>query len=376
MINAAQFLTHLEGHGVTFFCGVPDSLLKAFCAEVQTSVPAERHIITANEGNAVALAIGHYLGSGSPGLVYLQNSGLGNIVNPLTSLADPEVYKVPMLILIGWRGEPGVKDEPQHVKQGRITERQLETLEVPHWVLDADGDWKAAISDACAAMVKGSKPVALLVRGGAFEEVAASFPSDPRYPMRREAAIARVLEGVGKDALVVASTGHISREVYETRIKAGLGTERDFLTVGGMGHTASIALGLALARKDRKVICMDGDGSLIMHMGMMPIIAAAAPQNLLHVVVNNGAHDSVGGQPTVALDIDIPAIALANGYQRAWSVSDDAGLDKALVEALALPGPVLLEIRVAKGARKDLGRPKSTPLQNRESFMKALGLGV
>lgn len=375
MVRPADFVARLEQAGVRFFAGVPDSLLKSFCAHVQATVPAERHIITANEGNAVALCIGHYLGTGSAGLVYLQNSGLGNVVNPITSLADAEVYSIPMCLLIGWRGEPGVKDEPQHVKQGRISELQLKTLEIPYWILDGASDWETAVAQALETMRAQSRPVALLARSGTFEEVAAALPADPRYQLRREEAIGRVLSRLGAEDLVVASTGHISREVYEHRIAAGRGTEQDFLTVGGMGHTASLALGLALGQPQRRVVCLDGDGSLLMHMGMMPVIGALAPANLVHVVINNGAHDSVGGQPTVALSCDLPAIALASRYRRAWTVADLPGIDPALDEALGERGPVLFEIRVAKGARKDLGRPKTTPLQNRQSFMSTLGVG-
>lgn len=374
MIKAAEFVAQLESSGVRFFAGVPDSLLKSFCAHIQSHLPPERHVITANEGNAIALCIGHYLGTGSPGLVYLQNSGLGNVINPLTSLADPEVCGIPMCLLIGWRGEPGVKDEPQHIKQGRISEQQLATLEIPYWLLEPDCDWQRRLNEACCIMRGQSRPVALLVRSGAFENTKAEFPDGLNYPLSREDAIKQVLAKLETDDLVVASTGHISREVHACRLAAGAQGERDFLSVGGMGHTASIALGLALAQKERRVVCLDGDGSVLMHMGMMPVIGSLTPSNLIHVVLNNGAHGSVGGQPTAAFSCDLPAIARASGYRQARMVSDLGGVDAAIAECKAQQGPVFIEIRVRKAARADLERPKSTPLENRDRFMASLGV--
>jgi phosphonopyruvate decarboxylase len=372
MQNSATIFELIRAQGVRFFAGVPDSLLKDFCAYVTDHAAAEDHVITANEGNAVALAAGHFLGTGKPGLVYMQNSGLGNAVNPLLSLADAEVYSIPMLLLIGWRGESGVKDEPQHVKQGRVMTDMLDAMEIPWFIVDAKTDAASVISKACAVMREKMAPVALLVRKDAFEKYKLSKDRLADYPMNREAAIKRVVESLNANDVVVATTGMTSRELYEYRVARGDGHGNDFLTVGAMGHTASIAMGLARARPERRVICLDGDGSVIMHMGALAVIGQSGLKNFLHVVINNGAHDSVGGQPTVGFDMNLVRIAEACGYCRALSASSAEDLGRAFAELGS--GPALLEVRVTKGARADLGRPKSGPLENREAFMKKLGL--
>ena len=375
MLDCATVYSLIREQGFRFFTGVPDSLLKEFCAYVSEHASGDDHVIAANEGNAVALAMGHFLGSGEPAVVYMQNSGTGNAVNPLLSLADPEVYSVPVLMIIGWRGQPGVTDEPQHVKQGRRTTELLDSMEIPWFVLAREmEDAAASIAEAARAMHERMGPVAILVRTDTFASYEPKRDVVTDFPMNREDAVKRILDQLGEDDVVVSTTGKASREVYEHRQARGT-DGNDFLTVGGMGHTASIAMGLARVQPERLVVCLDGDGSLIMHMGALGVIANAGPANLLHVVINNGAHDSVGGQPTVGHDIDIPAIALACGYREAISVSEPQALEAA-VERLRSKsgGPVLLEVKVNKGARGDLGRPKSTPIENRDALMKRLGL--
>jgi phosphonopyruvate decarboxylase len=372
MIAPSRFVELLSRSGIDFFTGVPDSLLKDLCAYIDDTIPPSNHLITANEGNAVALAAGRFLGSGKLSVVYMQNSGLGNVVNPLTSLADPEVYAIPMLLVIGWRGRPGVKDEPQHVKQGRITPDLLKALEVPFWTLEASSDVEEVVSTACAEMKERHAPVAILVSSGTFApHKKVETPS--KYLLSREAAIQEILGTLGERDLVVATTGHISRELYELRIASGQGVERDFLTVGSMGHTATIALGLAQCQPERRVVCLDGDGSVLMHMGALAVIGSVAPRNLLHVVLNNGAHDSVGGQPTVGFHADFGKVASACGYRGVAYADDAAGLKDRMADLTREQGPLLLEVRVACGARKNLGRPKSSPIENRDTFMRALG---
>lgn len=374
MLDCAEVYSVIREQGFRFFTGVPDSLLKDFCAYVTDHVPAGDHIIAANEGNAVALAMGHFLGTGSPGIVYMQNSGIGNAVNPLLSLADPEVYSVPMLLVIGWRGEPGVKDEPQHVKQGRRMTELLDSMEIP-WFLLPTADENAAriIAKAAEKMREHMGPVAMLVRADTFGRYTLAQDVKTSFPMNREAAVKCIASRLGDEDFVVSTTGKTSRELYEYRAARGM-PGNDFLTVGGMGHTASIALGIARVQPERLVVCLDGDGSVIMHMGALGVIAKAAPPNLLHVVINNGAHDSVGGQPTVGYDIDIPGIALACGYRAGSSVTEPQELEKELARLRDQEGPSLLEVRVNKGARKDLGRPKTTPLENRQALMNRLGI--
>ena len=372
MIDPVQFCDALTESGVTFYTGVPDSLLKAFCACVTDRVPAERHVVAANEGAAIGLAAGHYLATGRPALVYLQNSGLGNTVNPLLSLAAPEVYGIPMLLVIGWRGEPGVKDEPQHIKQGALTPALCETLDVPHHILPAETDAAVAVLRQAVeyALAKRS-PVALLVRAGSFADY--SLPAAPSsYALSREDAVAAVAAALPLNAALVATTGHISRELFEHRARQGEGHGRDFLTVGSMGHASQITLGIALAQPTRPVACLDGDGAALMHMGGLGIVGTSRAGNLLHVVLNNGAHDSVGGQPTAGFLVDFVQVAKACGYATAQRVDSLDAIRAALGVIDWQAGPHFLEVRVARGARKDLGRPTRTPVENKQDLMAFL----
>ncbi|MEY3013418.1 MAG: Phosphonopyruvate decarboxylase [Pseudomonadota bacterium] len=381
MIAPEAFVAALSAAGVRFAAGVPDSLLKQLCACIEAELPRERHVIAANEGSAVGLAAGWHLATGEVPLVYLQNSGLGNTINPLVSLADPDVYALPMLLVIGWRGEPDVKDEPQHRRQGAITPALLDVLGVPTQVLGADLETATTqLAGLLATARARSGPVALLVRKGAFSPYARVEPEAPRptdaLPMTREAAIGRVLEALAQhapEAVVVGTTGMPSRELYEQRGLRGEATA-DFYTVGSMGHASQIALGAALGRPDRRVVLLDGDGAWLMHLGGAATIADLAPANLLHVVLDNAAHDSVGGQPTTSVGVRIDAVSRALGYPAATTVQDAAALDAALAAALA-PGaaaPTLLHVRVRRGNRKDLGRPRTSPRENKAGFERRL----
>ncbi|NLX46613.1 MAG: phosphonopyruvate decarboxylase [Euryarchaeota archaeon] len=375
MIDPEHLFHVLGENGMVRFTGVPDSLLKDLCAYITDNVPAGAHVIAANEGNAIGLAAGWYLGTGAPAMVYMQNSGLGNAINPLASLSDPEVYGIPMLLVIGWRGEPGKKDEPQHVKQGRITPALLEAMEIPFKVLGPEADPAATVASLCAEMRVRSGPVALIVREGTFSPYKLKAAPVRSFQMDREGAIVKVAERLRCEDVVVSTTGKASRELCECRLRSGKGSECDFLTVGSMGHASSIAMGLAGARPERKVLCFDGDGAFIMHMGALAVIGQQAPENLVHLVFNNGSHDSVGGQPTAGLGMDMPAIARACGYRSAVSVSTDEELEKAVDLALREAGPSFIEVKVNGGARKDLGRPRTGPRENREALMANLGRG-
>jgi phosphonopyruvate decarboxylase len=369
MISPQALFEALKQRGVGLFAGVPDSLLASFCAYVDDNASRAEHVITANEGNAIALAAGYHLSSGKLGAVYLQNSGLGNTINPLTSIVDPEVYRIPLLLIIGWRGEPGVKDEPQHVKQGRITPGQLELLEIPYWILEPSSDLDATIDSAFESLATRNAPVALLVRKDTFAKYKTRRKPDHDWQMTREDALRRLLELASSEDLIVSTTGKTSREVYELRVRSGV-AQRDFLTVGGMGHTASIALGVALGNPRRRVVCLDGDGSVLMHLGALPIIGDLRPANLVHVVLNNAAHESVGGQPTVAGALDFSALSRASGYRGYWLAADQDAISRAWTELAKVPGPVLLEVRVRVGSRDDLGRPTSSPEENKRAFIE------
>jgi len=373
MIAPGSFFEALRGRGINFFTGVPDSLLKDFCAYVTDHCDDSEHVIAANEGGAVALAAGHYLATGSLGLVYMQNSGQGNAVNPLVSLADPEVFGIPMLLLVGWRGEPGTADEPQHVKQGRITCDLFDALEIRHRILPkTEADFLECLDTAIQTARSLEAPFALVVRKGTFGPYKSSSHRRISSALSREAALGMVLEAVGAHDIIVATTGMLSRELFEHRQRTKASHDRDFRTVGSMGHASQIALGIALARSDRDLVCLDGDGALIMHMGSLAIIGSQQPSRFRHIVFNNGAHDSVGGQPTAGFVIAVPRVAEACGYRATYSASTPEELRAVLPALWSGPGPALLEIRVTPGARPDLGRPTTTPAENKRQLMDTL----
>ncbi len=376
MIRPEFFIEALREKGIDCFAGVPDSLLKNICAYITDHFDAAHNIIAANEGAAVGLAAGHYLATGQPACVYMQNSGEGNIINPLASLTDQEVYSIPVLLLIGWRGRPGVHDEPQHVKQGKVTTGLLNVMGVNYEVLSKEEDKAAKQIEKAAKALANKEVFALVIEKDTFEDYKLQNVEVNDLTMSREEAIQTVAAALGEKDCIVSTTGMISRELFEYRAAMNQGHERDFLTVGSMGHASQIALGIALAQPGRCVWCFDGDGAAIMHMGSMAIVANKAPKNYVHVVFNNGAHDSVGGQPTVGLKIDLPAVAKAVGYKAAISVNSKEELEKELStpnsQLSTLGGPILLEIQVRKGNRKDLGRPTTTPIQNKEALMDFL----
>ena len=371
MADAKELIDALGDKGVTFYTGVPDSLLSKFSACIMQQ-PELKHIIATNEGNAVGLALGEYLATGCPGVVYMQNSGLGNVVNPLTSLADPAVYAIPMFLVIGWRGEPGVHDEPQHVKQGRITLAQLDVLGVPYFVCDESSDVRILVAELWQKMFQNHGPVALVVRKGALKGEWAVNKKSLQSSIKREEALDCLLKALPESAFYVATTGKTGRELFELR-ERDHHCQRDFLTVGGMGHASSIALTIALRHPQKTVVCLDGDGAALMHLGAMATIAAEQPKNFIHVLLNNAAHESVGGQPTIAGELDFEKLSLALGYSSYISVDKREDFQRlSSVLTNENKGPLLLEIRVLQGARKELGRPNKTPIQNKESVMNYL----
>jgi len=424
MLESNKFIKYLSDIGVSFFAGVPDSLLSGFCASLAENVDAHHHVIAANEGNAVALAAGYHMATGKVPCVYLQNSGLGNTINPLISLADPSVYSFPMLLLIGWRGEPRVVDEPQHVRQGELTIPLLDTLGIPNFTLPKDDhDAVAAIEHALRLAKSETRPVAILVKKGTFAtstndqgqkdpqreaqlagacdsnersewqrlrtkdkglspqfHSAAGGPRTTDYGPRandkgqltRERAIELITEEISPQDMVVSTTGKASRELYEIRECRGESHSSDFLVVGSMGHASQIAAGVALAKSGKRVVCLDGDGALLMHMGGVAVNASLDIPNFRHIILNNGVHDSVGGMPTVGLSMSVDDMAGACGYAEVVSVKDEDELLSALPEFMMKDGPSLMNVIIKPGARKDLGRPAITPLVCKENFMKQL----
>ncbi len=373
MVRPSFFIDTLQKHDIDFYAGVPDSLLKNICAYISDHLDNRHNIIAANEGGAVGIAAGYHLATSKIPVVYMQNSGEGNIINPLASLTDKEVYNIPVLLLIGWRGKPGVHDEPQHVKQGKVTLPLLDTMGINYQVLSQEESVaETQIDEAVAIMKQTNEVFALVVEKNTFDTYVLQNKVENALTLSREEAIQTVAAALGPKDCIVSTTGMISRELFEYRTAMGQSHERDFLTVGSMGHASQIALGIALEKPDRHVWCFDGDGAVIMHMGSMAITASKAPVNFIHVVFNNGAHDSVGGQPTVGLDIDVPAIAKAVGYKHAFSVDSAEGLQEILRSPEILEGPTLIQVCVRKGNRKDLGRPTTTPIENKNALMHFL----
>ncbi|MDR1535497.1 MAG: phosphonopyruvate decarboxylase [Planctomycetota bacterium] len=359
MFTAADFCRELAARGCDFYAGVPDTVIEFFCNHIQAHPPAGGRVLAANEGGAVGLAAGYWLASGRIPLVYLQNSGIGNAVNPLLSLADPEVFAIPMLLLIGWRGRPGVPDEPQHLKQGRVTQALLDSLEIPWRLLDPDPERTGAILDAAFARLREAPgPYALIAPKGCFAPVPALPAGRAGAGPTREEAIGTIIAAFDSRAAFVASTGMGPRELYEIREALGQGHERDFLNAGAMGHASMIAAGAALARPDRPLVCLDGDGALLMHLGASAVIPSLPLPNFVHVLLNNGVHDSVGGQPNLFARLDAVGLARGFGYRTAARAAGLAELGEILAGLPRGGGPHFVEAALVRGFRKDLGRPK------------------
>ncbi len=369
-----QVETFVNMLNVDFYTGVPDSLLKPLCNYLMDTygIDSKHHMIAANEGNCTAIAAGYHLATGKVPAVYMQNSGEGNVINPLASLLNDKVYAIPMIFIVGWRGEPGVHDEPQHIYQGEVTVKLLEDMDVAAYVVTketTEEELDAQMQVFRSLLAKG-KDVAFVVKKGAL-----SFEKNVEYSnknhMRREEIIEHIVN-VSKEDPILSTTGKASRELFEIREKNGQSHKYDFLTVGSMGHTSSIALGVALQKPQQKIWCIDGDGAMLMHMGAMAVIGANKPSNLVHIVINNGAHETVGGLPTVASEINLVKMAEACGYPYAVRVSEFEQLDKELQAAKERRELTLIEVECAIGAREDLGRPTTTALENKENFMRYL----
>lgn len=365
-LNAKSFI----GLFNSFFTGVPDSLLSPLCdALLNDNELSQSHIITANEGNAVALAAGYHLATGKIPVVYMQNSGIGNAVNPIASLLNPKIYGIPCVFIIGWRGEPNVYDEPQHLFQGEITLNLLKVLDVDYFVIEKNTslkEIKKQLEIWNPALMSG-KSVAFVVKKGSFaNENKIDYKNN--YILNREEVISRIAEAAG-DGLIVSTTGKISRELYEIRERNGQEHKYDFLTVGSMGHSSSTALGIAENVPYTKVWCLDGDGAALMHMGAMAIIGTKKPKNLIHVVLNNAAHESVGGMPTVADDISFVNIALGCGYPKAFNVSNYAELEQILTDLKKFNELIFIEVKCELNSRENLGRPSTTAKENKNAFM-------
>ena len=357
-----------------FYTGVPDSQLKALCNYLMSNygIDPKHHVIAANEGNCTALAAGYHLATGKVPVVYMQNSGEGNIINPVASLLNDKVYAIPVIFIVGWRGEPGVHDEPQHIYQGEVTRTLLDDMGIKNYVIGTDTTEEELEEEmkTFREILADGKDVAFVIRKGAL-----TFDGKIKYendnPLKREEIIHHIVKYSGTDP-IVSTTGKASRELFETRAANDEPHSYDFLTVGSMGHCSSIALGVAINKPDTTVWCIDGDGAALMHMGAMPVIANCHPKNMIHIVINNGAHETVGGQPTVLSNLKVADVARDCGYPYTVTVASAEDLDRELAAAKERKDLSLIEVKCAIGSRDDLGRPTTTALENKENFMEYL----
>lgn len=374
-MNCDVFLNILKLNlGVDFYTGVPDSQLKSLCDTLFVKFGlGKQHIIAANEGAAVGIAAGHYIATGKPALVYLQNSGIGNIINPVASLLNEKVYAIPCVFVVGWRGEPGIKDEPQHVFQGEVTIQLLELMKIKCFILSRETtqeEYADFIRQSKNDMAEG-KSIAVIVRKGALKSnLSANYANNNR--LLREDALKTIITQSGERDIFISTTGKTSRELFEIRETFNQGHNKDFLTVGSMGHSSMIAMGIALNVPDRTVWCIDGDGALVMHLGSMLVLAKTDCKNLVHVVVNNGAHESVGGMPVAYGRVDLCTLAKKAGYKLCLSVTNQTELSDAIKKTQKYEKPCFIEIHTALGSRDDLGRPTTTPKENKEALMNYL----
>jgi len=375
-MHAEKFILILNDLGSDFYTGVPDSLLAPFIDEVVRRYGiSDKHIVAANEGAAVGLAAGHYLATGHPAVVYMQNSGIGNAVNPICSLLHEKVYSIPVIFVIGWRGEPGVKDEPQHVFQGEVTLPLLDCLDIPYVVVSGETDDLNDVAGSFKRHISNGRSVAFVIRKGSLtNEHKPDYSSDAF--ISREEALEAILDAGANNSdcgnVYVCTTGKLSREVFEIRERRGDGHSHDFLTVGSMGHSLMIAKGIAHAKPDMQIFCLDGDGAVLMHLGSMAVTGVHGTSNLTHIVFNNGAHETVGGLPTVCDRLNLSEVALSFGYKSAYRIETIDELTHALGEAANTDGPVFIEVICNLESRSDLGRPTTTPIENKTELMKYL----
>lgn len=354
----------LKDNGVTSVTGVPCSVFKGLINELDVSSEF-MHVIAPCEASALGIASGLYVSTQEVPLVYMQNSGLNNSLNALTSLTSPEVFGIPLLLFISWRGAPGIKDAVQHSVDGEILQPLLELLKVPYEVVEPSR-FSEQVKTMKELSLKTSSPVALIFRKNSIE--GGSGTLEEKYPLTREESLEILLKKLGNTPLVT-STGKISREVYELRKKHGQDTNQDFRLVGSLGNASSLGLGLALGQ-NRTIGIIDGDGSVLMRLGTLPTIGHYAPGNLIHIVLDNNSYQSTGIQKTVSDTLHWKNFAASCGYKESLVINDKFALEK--LDLSYLESPCLLVIKVNNFSRKDLSRPAEAPKENKEGFMEFL----
>lgn len=373
MIDIKYLHQELNNIGINFFTGVPDSLLNDFCLYLTENMSDSQHIMAANEGNAIGIAVGHYMATGNIPLVYMQNSGIGNSTNPLLSLAHESVYGIPMILLIGWRGDPEVKDHVQHKKQGELTPVLMKEMDIPFEILDQENTVVEKFKWAYNKAKEISSPVALIVKKGILTEKIKKQSYPESELLNREEAISIILDEIGPDAVYLATTGRATRELHEQIKKKGWSEPMEFLNVGAMGHLSSIALGISYAKPDKKIVVLDGDASAIMHLGSLATIGRYPSANLVHIVLDNEVNESVGGQPSACKTADLTKIAEACGYH-----TPDGPVFSALEVQNFLnlqpkgKKPSFMDLKIRQGIRKDMPKLQINHKEMKTQLMERL----
>ena len=364
MIKVDALINLLKKNNTNFFTGVPDSVLKELSSYLKNK---RNHIIATNEGAAVSIGIGHYLSTKKIPCIYMQNSGLSNALNPLISIAHKKVYSIPLILVIGWRGSPRIKDEPQHNVKGKITQQLLKLLNIKYTVLKSNKDF--AKFDKQIKYAKKSKSiVACLIERGTLQKIIKSNSKKDFYNLDKEFFLKKLLEELPSKSKVIASTGYNSRELMYLRKKFNFNNSKDFYMVGGMGHTSSVALGFSLSSKN-KTFCIDGDGSFLMHLGSIMTAGNFANKNFKYILLNNNTHDSVGGQSTNADNIDFDRLSKSLGFKKFYSIKKKQNLRKIIKNFIKINSPSFLEVKVTNSKIKKLPRPDDL-IKIKNQFMK------
>lgn len=355
MVNQEQLFKALEGMGVNFFTGVPDSLLNDFCLYLVKNIPDGQHVMAANEGNAVAIAAGHYMATGDIPVVYMQNSGIGNATNPLLSLTHDCVYGIPMILVIGWRGDPAINDHAQHKKQGELTPVLMDDMDIPYEILDDENTVIQKFEWAVGKAKEISAPVALIAKKAILTEKVKKQEYAESPLMNREEAVSAVVDILGKDVIYLGTTGRATREVHEQLKAHGIGDGHEFQNVGSMGHVSSVGLGIALAKPKQKVVVFDGDAAAVMHLGALATNCRYKAGNMIHIVLNNGVNESVGGQPSAGYVVNLTDIAAACGYRTpGHAIETKEELQQIVREQKDGDMPLFIDVHVRQGIRKDM----------------------
>lgn len=370
MINQKYLFDQLNSMGLNFFTGVPDSLLNDFCLHLVNNVPDSQHIMAANEGNAIGIAAGYHMATGQVPVVYMQNSGIGNATNPLLSLTHKEIYSIPLILVIGWRGDPDIKDHAQHKKQGELTPVLMTDMDIPYEILDADETVVEKFAWAVRTAREINSPVALIAKKAILTQKEKKQEYAESKLMNREEAISAVLDVLGDDAIYLATTGRATRELHEQIMMHGFSHEIEFLNVGAMGHLSSIGLGLALGAPNKRIVVFDGDAAAIMHMGSLATNGRYQPKNLIHIVLNNGVNESVGGQKSSGQVIDLTTIAKGCGYSTLPSyVESKEDFQNAVIQFAKSDHLSFVDIHVRQGIRKDMPGLKIEHQQAKKAMM-------